>query len=419
MKKQILIVTFFVLALLAGVNMSYGQSTFTPVIADGTPTTYINVLSSAPGCAPVQVLTHCAATLDELHPQSGQNYTYSVTTSNRETDPDQVHWFVIANQTNLITALNNITGLAAAGIVDPGDGTGGYILNTESTVYNLPTQTDKSIDISWKWFDGASNVVLLVAYVVDGEDCTDNIEVYRIMPEFNFTLSINGINEADGSVTTTPSECVSPIESATYAAGATPGAGNLTVDYGENWLFFSVTAANFTHSWMPRFQTTYTGSVGDDGITVEWAYPDDALANTNWHATAPIGNTTTAASEYTSTDPVLHSGTNLTASPVTIGADDGTGECIVVRVRVDHGTTNENADANKTLTLAVDGTMYNSVLKDYTTAALKDLHDDGTTCVEDGFTNDRQDYILSPRPEITTNTTPSEGDMPFENKTGN
>jgi hypothetical protein len=433
MKKQVLFLTLFVAAILGGMN-AYGQDpTFTPEIADGQPTTYLNTLDPTGelSCAVVNALSDCGGTIDELHPQPGQPYTYGVTTTDRDGD-DQIHWFVIANQTNLITSLNNITGLAATGIVDPGDGTGNYILSTEVTVpqaatdvYNNPPQTDDQINITWKSFDGSTAIVLLVAYVVDVDDCTDNIEVYRIKPEFNFTLDIAAVNDLGAIIgaagTNTASECMSPIESATYAGtlAGEPGEGTLTVDYGENWLFFSVTAANFTHSWLPSFQTTYTGTLTSpsEGITVEWAYAEDALSTdaADWHTTSPVNNTTPGVTTYTSTDdPVLHTGTVLGTS---IGADDGTGECIIVRVRIDHGTAEENADVTKTLKLAVDGVMYDAIDGDYAEPTLADLH--YADCTADQFTNDWVDYNITPRPNITTNTTVGTGNQPFEIKTGN
>jgi hypothetical protein len=328
MKKQILFMMFLSLAFVfAGVNKSYGQTVpiSEPTIADGDPVAYVNYLDAAGAnvCAPITPLT-CFGDVGALNPQVGKTYTYQV-----EVLPDPeaqtIHWFVTA-ETDIVTALNNLNQL---GVVDAPNGTGNYILNAGAE-YNDVANTDNTIDISWKSFDGSTTPVLLVTYVLDAAGCTDNIEVYRIEPVFNFTLDIAGINKTDGNSTDSPTECVSPFESATYDATAE----QLNVDYGENWLFFTVTAANFTHSWKPSFTVDYTGSVSDP-ISVEWAYTSDATANTNWNSTTL--NATTSV--YESSTAVLHSDTD--DGVPTVGIDEGTGECIIVRVRVDHGT-NEN-----------------------------------------------------------------------------
>ena len=440
MKKQILILTFFVAAILAGMN-SFGQG------GDGIPAQYIKDLSNdLAGCLPPTALDpSCAGDIDALHPQPGLPYTYSVTTTDRGGVEDDIHWFVVnynelldatagSGLDSLINMRNDMTNNAA--YIDPGNGTGDYILDATTGVYNIypngvgtsTGQTANSIDITWKTFDGLTNVVLLVAYVVDDAGCTDNIEVYRILPVFNFTLDIAPVAEASYSYidTTTagrPEECVSPIESAVYEPSATPltTLGTLNMDYGENYLFFTVTAANFTHSWLPEFTVAYTSTVSD-AIEVDWAYHDDADDPNGWHSTVLTGGVYVSESAAgLKDDPVLHSGTNLTAGSETTGADNGTGECIVVRVRIDHGTT-ENADVTNTVTLKVNGTMYDANAADatatYTNTALDDLHH--VDCQQVDF-DDVSTYDLTPRPEVTTNTLEGatqagSGFVPFETK---
>ncbi len=415
MKKQILTVTFFVVALIFAGTNSYAQTPGannpTPIIADGQPDPYVTYLtaSGSIASAPVSTLS-CATSVDALHPQVGVTYTYDVNVTNTGAN---IHWFV-TTETNIITALNNITGPD----IDPGDGTGDYIL-ASGTEYNKPNNTSETVGISWKSFDGSTTPVLLVTYVVDAAGCTDNIEVYRIQPIFNFTLDLDALAD-DGTILSSPEECVSPVESAVYDASANSGAGGLVVDYGENWLFFSVTAANFSHSWMPTFQTTYSGDV-EDPIEVQWAYPADAEANTNWHTTTATTNGT-GTETYTSSDPVLHSGTNTSTG--VIGADDGTGESIVVRVRVDHGSNENPQTGSLTLNLGVNGTMYNAGAtsgSEYTNTSLNDLGEDTNSdgsCDPVDF-DDNLDYTLTPRPLIESATPASSTDpaiQTFEQK---
>ena len=393
MKKQILFLTFFTLALIfAGTNSVYAQP------GDGLPVDYTTdmFLTGAQDCATVTPI-ECTGDIDELHPQAGIPYTYDVSVPASST----VHWFVLANDNGVILSLNDVASNILLLADDAGDGTDNYILT--STNYNV-TGTTTPTSITWKAFDGLTQQVLLVAYVVDDVACTDNVEVYRILPVINFTLDVNAIASAGTELgiaqSITAEECVSPVESATYTPSVTPMTvpGVLEADYGENWVFFTVTAANFTHSWQPTFLITYSGvSVA---LEADWAYPADAIL--------PAGTWTSIdVSGATPSGIVNHS---LTAGAV-VGADDGTGECIVVRVRVDHGVVPENAVNPQNVRMAVNGFMYEQTLDNYTTALNEDLHYadissplDGLCNDTDGFDNDYVDFVLTPRPQIINNT---------------
>lgn len=359
MKKQILFLALFTLALILASNKSYGVD-------------YTKNLTGPAACATPTPLT-CAVE-NELQPLPGKVYTYSVTVP----AGSQVLWFV-TDQTSIIS------GTAAAPVIQPTRDTapGTYILTAPAVVYNQAANTANSIDISWKSFDGTANQVALVAHVTDATGCTNNVEVYRIVPSFAFTLDMMALLDAGTAGAT---ECVSPVESATYDGT------NVTIDYGENWVFYSVNAANFVHSWQPNIQVLgYTGGGGTAIIPaadIQWAYPADAVANTTWHA---------------ATDPVL--------AQVAGGAVGAAGECVVIRVRIDHAA-NENDAANSVLTLGVDGTMYDPAATNYTNATLRDLDPIATAPCSNTVT-DQADYTLLPRPSVVTNTGAA---LPFETK---
>lgn len=401
MKKQILFLAFFMLAVFAGMNKSYGQEN--------------NYLTPATGVDNAAVTSlECGGAYDEIHPQAFVEYTYSVTTAASNT----VHWFVVANENNIIVDFNDIAAVTGDNIDDDGLGGGDYIASTTGNGYNNPDIASTSVNITWKPFNGLTQQVLLVAYVVDPSDCsTDNIEIYRILPLFNFTLDVNAIL-SDGTETglaesETATECVSPILSAIYTPSATPltAPGTLVADYGENWVFFTVTAANFTHSWMPTFQITYTGTA--EVLTADWAYLADASANTGWNSIDVATGVTTA---------VLHPATAGT----TVGVDEGTGEYIVVRVQVDHGVISENAVDPQNVKMAVNGVMYDQDDDIYTNAALEDIHyadldatPDGICDDTDGFDHDWVDYVITPRPQIINATGTTPADINFETKADN
>ena len=419
MKKQILILTFFVAAILAGTSSAFAQ-TNNHYDASGD---YLQVLDGVPGCITAQPLTGCTST-DALQPVQGVEYTYTVAST---TGNETVRWFVINNADlkdatiggavdSIINSNNDIIAVTNNTYIDAIDGTGAYDNSSTSYIlslgannsYNDPASTNHSIDISWKYFDGfLPNEVLLVAYVEDEVACTNNIGVFRIIPQPSFSLDVAVLSQSGDSVaapgTATYGECVSPIEFATYtAADNTTPNGTLTVDYGENWAYFIVNAANYIDSWRPSFQITYNGGVGYNALEASWAYAGDAASTTGWN---DIVNIDGSAFEDI---PVIAGGSE--ASPGAIG--DGVvpaagGECIVVRVRMDWGTLYEHDDAVRTLSFAVNGIYYDGVGSD-----ISDLYDDEdvfgdlhtTTCDQDGFTNDAVDYNITPRPEVEPGT---------------
>jgi hypothetical protein len=373
MKKQILIFAMFTLALIfAGTNMSFGQVVYHDFV-EGTPL-----------CTPAIALpATCATASGHLNPTPGQIYNYSITTSPELVS--NVLWFV-TDASAVITA-GGLTGTR-----DPGDGTGDYILLAEAAVYNVTTNTTKDIDISWQWFDGTANEVLLVAYVKGASGCSDNLEVWRIEPTFSFTLDVAALLD---NGTFGDEECVSPVESATY------NGTSLVMDYGENWVFFSVNAANFAHSWMPEIGAVITGTstIG----AVQWAYPDQAVLNDGAGNATGTWNATTI--------PILAS------AAATGGVVGGAGECIVVRVEIQHDNNPTPLAANtEIVTLSIDGIMYDAANLIYTNSLLADVDvdpDDPNSCVQD-YT-DTADYTLLARPEITSTTpaVPGPGSIPF------
>lgn len=371
MKKQILFIAFLVLAIFSGMKNSYAQ-------------TYTNYLTAANAaaiqCAPITPLP-CIAVADPLHPIPGQSYIYTVNVTPAPTGT-RIHWFVTDNP-------NVIAAATLTGNIDLENGN--YVL-AAGDEYNVPTNETNTITISWKSFNSTTHEVLLVTFVTDANGCTNNVEVYRIEPTFSFTLDIAALadNGAFGAA-----ECVSPVESATYTGGT-----DLTMNYGENWIFFSVTAANFVNSWLPSFRATYSGPAANVGA-VEWAYPADALANAagTWHA---------------ATVPVVARDAS--------GAVGAAGECIVLRVRIDHAGTD---GSNQTLAMAVNGTMFDpaaAAAAAYNNTAFADLGPDGADadllCDQVDF-DDEVVYTLTPRPVVATATigiAPNVNPAPFEPK---
>jgi len=427
MKKQILFLILFVATIVAGTSNAFGQNAHY-----GANNVYLNYLDGSPSCITPRPLSNCND-VDELHPVQGQAYTYTVNTTNGS---DDVRWFVVNNydlssaSDSLINSNHEIL-LSTDSRIDPGTGTGRYVYSVTdlATDYNKDpvggdatgitntTGTEHAIEITWKYFSGltsANEIILLVAVVTGDDNCTDNIIVYRIIPEPAFTIDVATLRQLGDSIAGPDdpaySECVSPIESAVYDPGSgsvdeneTPG-DSLIVDYGENWVYFIVNGANYIDSWLPNFYIEYNGGTGYNSIEASWAYAGDAAGSTGWN-TIVNWDDSTQANGYESI-PVIAGGSAASAGTVGAGVVPAAGgECIVVRVRIDWGTQYEHDDVARTLSFEVDGRAYDGTGTTAADGYESDLYGDKhyADCNVDHFGGSGHDYIeynIDPRPEI-------------------
>ena len=381
MKKQIFILVFFALAIFATGTRSYGQYAADIVIA---PTASIYCPT------PTAVVASCVKS-DELHPVPGTQYTYKVTVNDANS---AIHWFVTKDPAFITGGVltTNIEDKTSSDYVI----SAGTIVAT-SAAYNIPANTKNQIDVTWKSFDPTLKV-FLVTYAKNSTGCTNNIQVYRIEPVQVFTLDIVALTSG-GLVNITKSDCVSPVVSATYDATLNSNAGGIKSDYGQNYVFFAVNAANFAHSWKPSFKLTSDIIAANSPktiLTVDWSY---SAAPKVWKATTKDG-----------TDPTLFESATVVNAVNNIGAS-ASGECIIVRVTVDHDTDETLADIS--LTLAVDGVMWDPKNSNYANLTKGDIHfDKGAASATpsevcpwvDGFKNDKVVYALTHRPTVNTNT---------------
>jgi hypothetical protein len=170
--------------------------------------------------------------------------------------------------------------------------------------------------------------------------------------------------------------------------------------YGVNYVYFVVNAANWAHSWLPSFQFDATNITASTVLAVDWAYPDESSTG------VAVWNTTTAAGNiYTADNPVLPHPGNASGTGV-----DENGECIIVRVTVDHNLNETLLDI--VIDFAVDGFMYDQVAANYTNPLLGDIHytdgGAGNPCPwYDGYVNDAVQYTLTQRPEVIDATLPT------------
>lgn len=379
---------------------------FVAIIYFGISETFAQSLSQEPESCPKPktITATCITDAGPFNPIAGNLYTYTANLPTPAGDKNY-KWFVTTDLTIiedgvLTTDIDPVGGDYVAA------GSGTY--NTNSTV---EAPEDVTVDITWKAFThDPTSPVLLVLYVEDASDCTNNnIEAYLIRPVHAFTLDIEAL-ASDGTLPGLNHEiCVSPVRTATYViTDPATGEGEIQFNYGKNFMYFIVTAANYSHSWLPRFQISGDAFSGSRTVTeVAWAYPDKAeLGDTVWTALNGSGGDGTI---FTS-DP-----TNPVLAQATSGSVDGDGECIVVRITIENNEDETIEDED--VTLAVDGVMYDASAdagEEYDNTALADIHHEngpGNECpYYDEFEFDTATQTLTARPDINDLTPPQPDD---------
>lgn len=361
MKKQILLLVFFVLASVAGITSSFGQA--------------------LPGTAPVPL---AGCTDDALHPMPGKSYTYDVLgTGNAFTwwatkDPN----FIKLDASTPPVPVNN---LATKLIVTTGQ------LEAAGTNYGAVADPSTSVDITWSpqilaktalTTVGTKSPTFVVVQAEDAATCTNNLKVYQLDPVIAFTVDILNVNQlkVPTSYGTNVQTCFSKVAGATYNETS----GTVDYDYGTNVLYYEVVAANFTDFWTASFKVG--GLQTGQTALIEWTY-DKAL---------PDG------------------ATGYTALPLVTGNGSTQDVSATAQVEVDDATTTTTAGVSIYLRVTVNNGKYEgialtpiSVLVNGEDAEGNEDKDNATCLVPAAGSNfeDSASQDLTPRPTITTNTT--------------
>jgi hypothetical protein len=340
-------------------------------------------------------------TSDALHPVAGQPYNYVVDVPN-PAGTKEYTWFVTQDQHFINAGFLTASRETILGNLLAATGTG----------YNDVSNGSNTLSLTWKSFayDPTAPVFVVIQVKNDaggGACVTQNMKVYKIQPQNAFTLDIANLQSA-----ATPNlagtlvagyganldKCIHDIVDAAYDANAPEG---VIYDYGTDYMFYEVVAANFTGSWKPSF--TLTGVDPNETVTVEWA--TDKVFTTP-HALTLAAGVWSSADVYTA----------VAAG----GAVGPLGESIFVRVTLDHSTTtNYQGLADEAVVLAVDGLTNLSAIP---AQQLGDIHyEAGATLPAqacpwvDAFANDIATQTLKPRPTINAGATmPTPGLLPVK-----
>lgn len=344
-------------------------------------------------------------TPDALHPIAGQPYTYEVNVPTPDGTKEYL-WFV--TQDPAFMAAGTLTANRAV--------IGGPILAAGSGHYNLLTADANSISLTWQSFAyDPTNPVFVVIQVVntapadDGGCVSENLKVYKIEPANAFTLDIAN-RTADNSALetgygTNVNRCLSGLVSATYDPAAPEG---VLYDFGENVLYYEMTAANWSEAYNFSLQLTNIDPL--EHVTVEWAYTSDFAGAVTM--TGPANGTGAIPATYTNTVNVVPP-----ASATFVGPD---GQSIYIRVTLDHsvaGVASWQGLTAQNIALAVD-----AVTVPTTGTGVGDVHTEaGTNPGEecpwvDLYAHDIAYQTLQARPDIQSTTVgvaPNPNPAPF------
>ncbi|WP_423130329.1 hypothetical protein [Gaoshiqia sp. Z1-71] len=375
MKKQILFLTFLVLAALASVNNAFGQ----PYAMNGS--------------APRGV----ACEDDELHPIAGKFYTYEVSTN--PATGNEITWWATKDP-NFITTSGTARTYNTATALTTADG------DLIATSGNYANSATDATTVAITWTDAIlSNTVyqgtpsttepsptFVVAYVSGA--CSDNLKVFEINPIEAFTVDIRNIdNETLGSLDydTETDQCIDDVSSATYVSGA------MQYEYGWNTFVYEVIAANFSNYYTPIFNLSGLG--------------DTQTAVIEWTTSAPADWATATWVPYDQTE------TDVTALPrvnVETTTNTSIGVSIYVRVTVTNNQFENNANDLPNgidITLAVDGV--NSVgtydVNNWIESATPGTYELACAPTTAPDQADTAVQTLLPRPAVTEGTTSAIG----------
>jgi hypothetical protein len=224
---------------------------------------------------------------------------------------------------------------------------------------------------------------MVVEYKAPAGSCSNNMKVYPILPQNAFTVDILNLKydtKAPLAYATKDNQCYADIASAKFVAP------NMVYDYGVNYLYFEVIAANFTGSFTPSFKLT--GLHKGQSALVELA-TDKSLFTSPPTPNPGIVAWGSATTANDNTTPLSFAGTTSVPTDVT---NTSVGVAVYVRVTVTNGLY--EGLSNDDVILAVEAVNSSNE---------PDI--DNATCAAGAGYEDTATQTLNLRPTVTNDPT--------------
>lgn len=273
-------------------------------------------------------------------PAAGVPYTYDVTVAGLGyTGAGDYDWYVTQN-VNILDVPSIIPETNIFFTVD--EATPGY-----SDYHDAAGATSNQINLTWTpaAVSSLTPFYLVLRYSEDNSTsnptcAAENIRVWQIDPINTFLLAIVGA-ETNGTAFATAEQCAAPVTGATITPNADPALATVEYTYGENAIFYRVTASGILGEWRPSIQLpALNGALGQTYIAVEWNQ-DITGVSPNWIPFVGAAGTN-AGGTYASADTDLAEVLDAVA-----------GTPILIRVRIDNANFETLAD--QPILVGIDG----------------------------------------------------------------
>lgn len=193
--------------------------------------------------------------------------------------------------------------------------------------------SNNATSVSITWSDAVLNgttatspTFVAAHYTALNDNCADNFKAWQINPIYAFTVDIRNMHNESFTPLTydePTDQCLDLVRGASF------NGTSMEYDYGTQYLYFEVVAANFTDSWTPSF--ALTGLHAAQTSTIQWT------------AQNPVTDPWTAATVWNP------------ASTTVVTTETNTNNGISIYVRVTIQNNNYEGTDNRIITLAVDG----------------------------------------------------------------
>ncbi len=313
---------------------------------------------------------------DEMSPAAGVPHVYQVAVSGpgyntigNDGQTGIYQWYVTKNAADLLNGA--MADDSDFNVVTEGN------FSTYNSTANDPTTTNK-LKLTWKTeaIVSGDDYFLVLKYTGSSNgDCDAmNMKVMKIKPLNRFMLEIEPVQDENGTEFNADAKvCADDVDGAVYDSNA----DKVTYTYGENTLYYKITASGFAGQWKPQIKLpALRDSKGQKYVSARWK---DATGN--WHdfGVSPDGT----AQELTSTD--------LATIPYVEGVAVPTQDYIVEIVIDNERFENKSG---QDIEVATDGTYGGA-----DNNALKDQQDN---CAgEEGGFDDKKIIKIKARPNIS------------------